>query len=217
MRHLKSGRKLNRSASHRKAMLSNLASSVLDKERVTTTVAKAKEVRGVVERLITYGKRGGLHAIRLAARTVRDETVVKKLFDEIAPGYKQRNGGYTRVLKLAPRKGDNADLAIIELVGRRAEEPRKKPKKKRTAARKQGAAEVQADAAEQGEEKRPKKARATAKTRKRKDKPTQAQEKPDAGPAESTDAEPADMNAATAPADGKSGEEGRQEEKTNES
>ncbi|MBD3393743.1 MAG: 50S ribosomal protein L17, partial [Chitinivibrionales bacterium] len=87
MRHLKSGRKLNRSASHRKAMLSNLATSILDKERVTTTVAKAKEVRRVVERLITYGKRGNLHAIRLAARTLKSESVVKKLFDDIAPAY----------------------------------------------------------------------------------------------------------------------------------
>ena len=88
MRHLVSGRKLNRTASHRRAMLSNLAVSILDKERVTTTLAKAKEVRGVVERLITYGKKGDLHAIRLAARRINDKTVLKKLFDEIAPATK---------------------------------------------------------------------------------------------------------------------------------
>jgi len=118
MRHLVSGRKLNRSASHRRAMLSNLAVSVLDKERVTTTLAKAKEVRGVVERMITYGKKGGLHARRLAACRINDETVLKKLFDDIAPGYKERDGGYTRVLKTEDRKGDRAPMAIIELVGR---------------------------------------------------------------------------------------------------
>jgi large subunit ribosomal protein L17 len=99
-------------------MLSNLAVSILDKERVTTTLAKAKEVRGVVERMITYGKKGDLHARRLAARRINDETVLKKLFDDVAPGYKDRNGGYTRVLKTEDRKGDNAPMAIIELVGR---------------------------------------------------------------------------------------------------
>jgi len=131
MRHLVSGRKLNRSASHRRAMLSNLAVSILDKERVTTTVAKAKEVRGVVERLITYGKKGDLHAIRLAARRVNDETVLKKLFSDIAPSYKEREGGYTRVLKTEDRKGDNAPMAIIELVGRGHNDPvRKRGKKK---------------------------------------------------------------------------------------
>jgi len=126
MRHLVSGRKLNRTASHRRAMLSNLAVSILDKERVTTTVAKAKEVRGVVERLITYGKKGDLHAIRLAARRVNDERVLKKLFEDIAPGYKDRNGGYTRVLKTEDRKGDNAPMAIIELVGRGHNDPVRK-------------------------------------------------------------------------------------------
>jgi len=131
MRHLVSGRKLNRSASHRRAMLSNLAVSILDKERVTTTVAKAKEVRGVVERLITYGKKGDLHAIRLAARRVNDETVLKKLFSDIAPSYKEREGGYTRVLKTEDRKGDNAPMAIVELVGRGHNDPvRKRGKKK---------------------------------------------------------------------------------------
>jgi large subunit ribosomal protein L17 len=116
-------------------MLSNLAVSILDKERVTTTLAKAKEVRGVVERLITYGKKGGLHAIRLAARRVNDETVLKKLFADIAPSYKDREGGYTRVLKTEDRKGDNAPMAIIELVARSGHNDpiRKRGKKKTTA------------------------------------------------------------------------------------
>ncbi|MFP4163547.1 MAG: 50S ribosomal protein L17 [Chitinispirillaceae bacterium] len=131
MRHLVSGRKLNRTTSHRKAMLSNLAVSILDKERVTTTLAKAKEVRGVVERLITYGKKGNdLHAIRLAARRINNKTVLKKLFEDIAPSYKEREGGYTRIIKVGDRKGDNAAMSIIELVGRGGPDAVRKKKKK---------------------------------------------------------------------------------------
>lgn len=130
MRHLVSGRKLNRTASHRRAMLSNLATSILDKERVTTTLAKAKEVRGVVERLITYGKKGDLHRIRLAARRINDKTVLKKLFDDIAPSYKDREGGYTRIIKIDDRQGDNAPMSIIELVGRGTADAVRKGKKK---------------------------------------------------------------------------------------
>ena len=129
---------MNRNASHRKALMANLATSILDKERITTTVAKAKEVRRLVERLITYGKRGGLHAVRIAGRFVKDEDILRKLFKDIAPSFADRKGGYTRVIKLGRRQGDNADLAIIELVGRRGEEQRKKPKRKRrTSARRQ--------------------------------------------------------------------------------
>jgi large subunit ribosomal protein L17 len=133
MRHLKSGRKLNRTASHRKAMLANLSTSILDKERVVTTVAKAKEVRGVVERLITHAKRGTLNSIRLASKTVKDKTVLKKLFDDIAPGYSERAGGYTRIVKIGTRKGDNAELSLIELVGRNEPEGTRRKKKKSTA------------------------------------------------------------------------------------
>lgn len=130
MRHLVEGRKLNRSASHRRAMLSNMAVSILDKERITTTIPKAKEVRRVVERLITYGKMGTLHGIRLAERRIKDKTVLKKLFDDIAPGYKERVGGYTRIIKLGERKGDNAPMSIIELTGRGNPDPVRKGKKK---------------------------------------------------------------------------------------
>ncbi|MFP4012946.1 MAG: 50S ribosomal protein L17 [Chitinispirillaceae bacterium] len=131
MRHLVSGRKLNRTASHRKAMLSNLAVSILENERVTTTLAKAKEVRSVVERLITYGKKGNdLHAIRLAARRINNKTVLKKLFEDIAPSYQDREGGYTRIIKVGDRKGDNAAMSIIELVGRGAPDAVRKKKKK---------------------------------------------------------------------------------------
>ena len=132
MRHLVSGRKLNRTASHRRAMLSNLAMSILDKGRVVTTLPKAKEVRSVVERLITYGKKGGLHATRIAAQRINDKSILKKLFDEIAPGYKEREGGYTRIIKMMERKGDNAPMAIIELVGIGGEAAAKRRKKKRT-------------------------------------------------------------------------------------
>lgn len=130
MRHLVSGRKLNRTASHRRAMLSDLAISILDKERVTTTLAKAKEVRSVVERLITYGKQGGLHAIRMASRRINDKAVLKKLFDDIGPSFKDREGGYTRIIKIGERKGDNAPMSIIELVGRGGTEAVRKRKRK---------------------------------------------------------------------------------------
>jgi large subunit ribosomal protein L17 len=130
MRHLVSGRKLNRTSSHRRAMFSNMAVSILDNERITTTLAKAKEVRSVVERLITYAKRGNLHSIRLAERRIKDKTILKKLFDDIAPSYQEREGGYTRIIKLNERKGDNAPMAIIELTGRNSSEPVRKKKKK---------------------------------------------------------------------------------------
>jgi large subunit ribosomal protein L17 len=128
-------------------MLSNLAISILDKERVTTTLAKAKEVRGVVERLITYGKKGDLHAIRTAARRVNDKDILKKLFDDIAPSYKDRNGGYTRILKTEDRKGDNAPMAIIELVGRGHNDPVRKRSPKKKTAKKPAAAKKTAPAA----------------------------------------------------------------------
>ena len=130
MRHLVSGRKLNRTSSHRRAMFSNMAVSILDNERITTTLAKAKEVRSVVERLITYAKRGNLHSIRLAERRIKDKTILKKLFEDIAPSYQEREGGYTRIIKLNERKGDNAPMAIIELTGRNSSEPVRKKKKK---------------------------------------------------------------------------------------
>ena len=132
MRHLKRKRNLGMSPSHRSSLLKNLAASILDKERLTTTVAKAKEVRGLVERLITYGKRGGLHQTRIAGKILQDRTLLHKLFTDIAPSYKDREGGYTRIIKVGERKGDNALMVIIELVGRSAGElarMRKKQKK----------------------------------------------------------------------------------------
>ncbi|MBH1988586.1 MAG: 50S ribosomal protein L17 [Myxococcaceae bacterium] len=116
MRHLNKGRKLNRSSSHRKAMFANMATSLFQHERICTTLAKAKELRGVAEGLIQLGKRGDLHARRQAYQTVRDQAVLKKLFDTLAPRYQLRPGGYTRVMKDGVRKGDAAPMAVIELV-----------------------------------------------------------------------------------------------------
>ena len=118
MRHGNSGRKLNRTASHRKAMFANMATSLLKHEQIVTTLPKAKDLRRVVDRLITLGKRGDLHARRQAASVVREDKVVSKLFDELAERYKERNGGYTRVLKAGFRRGDMAPVAVIELVDR---------------------------------------------------------------------------------------------------
>jgi large subunit ribosomal protein L17 len=118
MRHGKSGRKLGVTTTHRKAMFANMAVALLKHEQITTTLPKAKELRGFVEKLITLGKAGGLANRRLAQSRLRDETLTKKLFDVIGPRYKDRQGGYTRVLKAGYRYGDNAPVAIIELVDR---------------------------------------------------------------------------------------------------
>ncbi len=118
MRHRKQGRGLSRSPSHRKAMLANLAASVLDTERVQTTTAKAKEVRRLVERLITFGKRNDLHARRQVLRVIRNESVVAKLFGPLADRYADRPGGYTRIVRVGHRQGDAADMSILELIDR---------------------------------------------------------------------------------------------------
>ncbi|CCG39765.1 50S ribosomal protein L17 [Magnetospirillum molischianum] len=118
MRHGMSGRKLNRDSSARKALFVSLSNALLKHEQIKTTLPKAKDLRPVVERLITLGKRGDLHARRQAYAFLRDDKVVAKLFAEIGPRYKARNGGYTRVLKAGFRYGDCAPMAIIELVDR---------------------------------------------------------------------------------------------------
>ncbi len=118
MRHRNAGRKFNRTASHRKAMFANMAAALIKHEQIATTLPKAKDLRGVVEGLITLAKRGDLHARRLAAARLRDEQMVIKLFDTLGERYRDRPGGYTRVLKAGFRYGDNAPLAVIELVDR---------------------------------------------------------------------------------------------------
>ena len=118
MRHGFRGRRFNRTTEHRKAMFANMAAALIKHEQIVTTLPKAKDLRPVVEKLITLGKRGDLHARRLAMSKLRDETMVKKLFDVLGKRYQDRNGGYTRVLKAGFRYGDNAPLAVIEFVNR---------------------------------------------------------------------------------------------------
>lgn len=133
MRHRKTGRKLGRNTSHRKAMMRNMVTSLFDCEKITTTDARAKELRKMAEKLITIARRGDLHSRRLIMEVVRDKKTVAKLVDTIAPRYADRPGGYTRIIKLGHRAGDNAALSIIELV---EEEIAAKPKKKKAPAKK---------------------------------------------------------------------------------
>ena len=118
MRHGKKIAKLGRTASHRKAMLSNMMTSLFENERITTTQIRAKELRRTAEKVITFAKKGDLHARRQVLRVIADKQIVSKLFDELGPRYKSRNGGYTRVVKMGPRRGDGAFMSIIELVDR---------------------------------------------------------------------------------------------------
>ncbi len=120
MRHRKKGPNLSRTASHRRAVLRNLATSLFRHERIETTQAKAKALRPYAERLITLAKRGDLHARRLAARKIQDREVLGRLFDEIGPRFADRPGGYTRILKVGSRRGDAAEMAMIELVEKRS-------------------------------------------------------------------------------------------------
>ncbi len=118
MRHKKAGRRFSRDSAHRQAMFSNMAASLIEHEQIITTLAKAKDLRRVVDKYITMAKRGDLNSRRLAAARLRNDDMVKKLFDTLGPRYKDRNGGYTRVLKAGFRYGDNAPRAVIELVDR---------------------------------------------------------------------------------------------------
>lgn len=118
MRHGKAGRKLNRTSSHRKAMFANMAASLIKHEQIVTTLPKAKEMKPIIDKLITLGKRGDLHARRQAISQIRDVAMVRKLFDTLGERYKDRQGGYCRVLKAGFRHGDSAPMAVIELVDR---------------------------------------------------------------------------------------------------
>lgn len=118
MRHRRAGRRLNRTPSHRRALFANMAAALIKHEQIVTTLPKAKELRRVFDRLVTLAKRGNLHSRRLAVSRVRDEAMVKKLFDQLGPRYKERSGGYTRVLKAGFRYGDSAPMAVIELIDR---------------------------------------------------------------------------------------------------
>jgi len=145
MRHLKAGRKFGRTSAHRKALFRNLVTALIEKERIRTTLPKAKELRSKVEKTITLGKRGTLHARRLAFRTVSDKAALQKLFGPLAEKYANRNGGYTRIIKIGNRRGDDAPMAYIELVEGEAGKPKETkeskaqksaPKKAKPAAKK---------------------------------------------------------------------------------
>ncbi len=140
MRHLKSGRKLNRTSAHRKALFRNLVTSLLEHEHVQTTDAKAKELRRVADRMITLAKRGSLHARRRAAAYIRRRSVVTKLFTEVAERFRERAGGYTRIVKVGNRHGDAAHMSVIELTDRgeqsKAESEKKRERRRRQAEKK---------------------------------------------------------------------------------
>jgi large subunit ribosomal protein L17 len=148
MRHLKSGRQLSRNSAHRWALMRNMITSLLREEKIKTTDPKAKELRRWADRVITLGKQGSLHARRQVLSIVQDKTVVRKLFDTIAPRFKDRPGGYTRIIKLGLRRGDAAQMAVIELVG--AEDKKQAAaggaQKRRRARRRQAAAKEAAAA-----------------------------------------------------------------------
>ena len=133
MRHNMHGRKLGRTTAHRKALFRNQLASFVQSERIKTTLPKAKELRPLAEKMITQGKRDSLHARRLVRRWVDDRSLIKKLFDELAPRFTERPGGYTRIIKLGPRLGDAAEMAILEFVEKgegEVEEPKKAKGKK---------------------------------------------------------------------------------------
>jgi len=140
MRHLNAGRKLNRTGAHRKALFRNLVTSLFEHEQVHTTDAKAKELRGIADRMVTLAKRGTLHARRRALSFIRKRSVVAKLFDEVAPRFRERPGGYTRVVKIGHRHGDAAPMSIIELTDRgdtaKAEAEKKRERRRRAAEKK---------------------------------------------------------------------------------
>jgi large subunit ribosomal protein L17 len=129
MRHLKTGRKFGRTSAHRKALFRNMVTALIGRERIRTTLAKAKELRGKVEKTITLGKKGTLHARRHALKLVADKDSLKKIFGPLAERYANRPGGYTRVIKLGHRLGDDAPMAFIELVDREGGSPVKQPDK----------------------------------------------------------------------------------------
>lgn len=168
MRHLKAGRKLGRTSAHRKALFRNLVGALILRERISTTLAKAKELRGKVEKTITLGKKGTLHARRQAFKLAPQKETVQKVFGPLAERYAKRPGGYTRIIKIGPRKGDNAPMAFIELVDREGDAPAQEKSKgaakkaatpktaeKKTAATKETKTEKEKDTKKKADPKKP--------------------------------------------------------------
>src|SRR5437016_6918283 len=183
MRHGMVNRKLGRTTAHRLAMFRNQLASLIDKERIITTLPKAKELRPQIERLITLGKNDSVHARRQAGRLIEDDAIVAKLFDTVGPRFGDRPGGYTRIIKLGPRRGDAAEMAILEFVGYEPEKaekaaPAEKPAKGK-AAKKAAEPEAEQEAASAEEEKPAKKKPAAKKASPKK----KAAEKPKKKPA----------------------------------
>jgi large subunit ribosomal protein L17 len=181
MRHLKSFNKLNRTHSHRKVLYKNMSISLFRHGRIKTTKAKAKEIRRISEKLITRAKVKTLHNIRIISKLIKDKAIIMKLFDEIAPVYVDRNGGYTRIVKLGRRKGDGADMAYLELIQENQVSRKKKKKKKiepETVADKKEVKEVKPEAKkeeakkEEVKKEKPKKEVKASKTKKEKEKET---------------------------------------------
>lgn len=139
MRHNRAGRKLGRVSEHRRALFRNQLLSLLKHERIITTLPKAKELRPIAERMVTLGRKNSVHARRLVNRWVSDRYLIKKLFSEIAPRFATRPGGYTRIVKLGPRKGDGAELAILEFVDYKLPEAKKSKEAKEEKAKEKGA------------------------------------------------------------------------------
>jgi large subunit ribosomal protein L17 len=171
MRHLKAGRKFGRTSAHRKALFRNLVGALIQRERISTTLAKAKELRGKVEKTITLGKRGTLHARRQAFKLVPAKDAVQKVFGPLAERYANRPGGYTRIIRIGHRKGDDAPMAFIELVDREGDEA--KPAAKAKAEPKKEAKDSKPKVAKKAE---PKKAPAT---KKKAEKKKESKEKPE--------------------------------------
>lgn len=146
MKHLKGFNTLNRTHAHRRALYRNMVEALIENEKITTTVAKAKELRRVAEKIITKAKVKNLHTIRQINKLIKNETLLMKLFNDIAPRYEKRNGGYTRIIKLAARKGDGAEMCIIELLGEEEQVSKKKKAKKKVAAPKAEKVAVEASA-----------------------------------------------------------------------
>ncbi len=194
MRHNVSGRKLNRTPAHRKALYRNLVTALFKHERIQTTVPKAKEARIVAEKLITFAKRGDLHARRMAARKVFEPAVLQKLFEDIGPRYAERAGGYTRILRLGPRRGDNAELAILELVDNTVR-PKHTDSLKRKRARKVMEAQEKAEAKAAIEE------------------AAEAEEKAEAEAEETVEASEAEETAEDAPEEVEASDEEKEEKK----
>lgn len=174
MRHLKSGRILGRTTAHRKALFRNMVTALIRRERIRTTLAKAKELRGHVEKTITLGKKGTLHAKRQARKVVVEKEAFTKLFGLLSERYSKRNGGYTRIIKIGNRRGDDAPMAFIELVDREGEAPVAKAKAEKKAAPKKAAEKKPEKKAEAKPEKEQKTAKKAVKKTETEKKPAEA-------------------------------------------